>query len=61
MKRILVIYALLEAVLVTLFVWVLATHGLSVWAYWALAGVFVLSLILGVMVLVKSGKGKEGK
>lgn len=61
MKRILVIYALLEAVLVTLFVWVLTTHGLSAWAYWALAGVFVLSLILGVMVLVKSGKGKEEK
>lgn len=60
MKRMLVVYALLEALLAALFGVVFVTQGLSVWAYWALAGVFVLSLAFGVA-LLRGGKGKDGQ
>lgn len=46
-----VLYVALEALLAALFAVVSVTRGMRVWAYWAFAGVFVLSLVLGIALL----------
>lgn len=51
MTKTLVLYAALEALLLALFAVVFVTQGVSVWAYWALAGVFALNLLLGLALL----------
>lgn len=60
MTKTLVLYVVLEALLSALFAVVIATQGMSVWAYWTMAGLFVLNLLLGVALLTK-GKGRSGR
>lgn len=53
MTKALVLYATLEALSVALFAVVFVTRGMCAWAYWALAGVLALNLLLGLALLRK--------
>ncbi len=54
MKPALILYALLEIALATLFGVVIMTQGLNTWAYWTLAGLFIINLIFGLALLART-------
>ncbi len=61
MKRLLVMFGAAEGLLALLFAVVVLTHGVSAVAYWALAGLVGVNLVIGICLLCFMPRAKRTK